>query len=444
MFVIVILSLLATFVVKADRNYDENIYHKNYTQWSFSLPMAGLKGQLASDFYVGNSFFKKNWVSAPASTTARTGLGPHFIARSCSSCHFMDGRSQPDQEMTGLQLKLSMTNGSINAHSGHQPLEVYGSLLTTRAINNIPPEGQYKITYSSINGLFDDGTPYQLIQPEYHIDWSYQPPDQKINISARVAPHLIGMGLLENINDQDIMNKADPNDKDGDGISGKINWVWDESKRGMAIGRFGWKASIPSVKQQVASALINDMGITNPMFTQNLCHFAESECQKTTQPEISEKIFNKLVLYSQTLAMPMPRRVAIKDFTYGQKLFDQAQCSSCHTPQQKTGAKAKIDVLINQTFYPYTDMLLHDMGPGLSDGRPDFLATGSEWRTPPLWGIGLIEVVNNHSRYLHDGRARNITEAILWHGGEAQSAQKAFLSMNAEQRKALILFIKSL
>ena len=266
-------------------------------------------------------------------------------------------------------------------------------------------------------------------------------------ISPRVAPATIGMGLLEAIPEERIMALADPDDADADGISGRPNFVWSVRERKLSLGRFGWKANQPSVEQQAAGAFLGDIGITSSLFPEENCPPAQAACTGAPNggsPEIPDTRLEKVTIYTQTLAVPAMRNVEDPEVQQGARLFVQSQCSMCHTPRHETGQGHPLEPLRGQTIYPYTDLLLHDMGDGLADNRPDGLANGSEWRTPPLWGIGLVQTVNGHTMFLHDGRARNLEEAILWHGGEAKASRDEFMGLTTKERNALIKFLESL
>jgi CxxC motif-containing protein (DUF1111 family) len=255
------------------------------------------------------------------------------------------------------------------------------------------------------------------------------------------------MGLLEAIPGEQLMALADPDDGDGDGISGRANLVWDLRDGKLDLGRFGWKANQPSVEQQVAAAFLGDIGITSSLFPNENCPPAQADCGHAFnggKPEIPDSRLEKVTIYTQTLAVPAMRNTEDKEVKQGARLFVQSQCSVCHTPQHETGDNHPLEPLRGQIIYPYTDLLLHDMGEGLADNRPDGLASGTEWRTPPLWGIGLVETVNGHTMFLHDGRARNLEEAILWHDGEAKESRKNFMGLTLEERNALIKFLGSL
>lgn len=419
------------------------------TRNAFGLSARNLTNQQRRTFAVGNSFFRQNWVTAPASTESRDGLGPTFNALSCSSCHLLDGRGKPpdgpDDGERGLLLRLSIPG--VDAHGGPLPEPVYGGQLQDRALVGVPIEGGFVIVYQEVLGSFDDGEIYSLRRPTYHFrGLNFGPMHPETMISPRVAPAIVGMGLLEAIPESEILSRADPDDADGDGVSGRVNMVWDARKGAIVLGRFGWKANVPTIEQQTAGAFLGDLGVTSELFPRENCTAPQTECANAPNggsPEIGAERLEDVVFYTQTLAVPAMRDIADPQVRRGGQLFVQSGCAVCHTPQHTTGSH-EIEALSNQTIYPYTDLLLHDMGPELADGRPDFLADGSEWRTPPLWGIGLVETVNGHTMLLHDGRARNLTEAILWHGGEGSRSRDAFKALTKEERDALIRFLESL
>jgi CxxC motif-containing protein (DUF1111 family) len=265
-------------------------------------------------------------------------------------------------------------------------------------------------------------------------------------MSPRIAPQLPGVGLLEVVPEGDIMALADADDRDGDGISGRPNLVWDFLANEVRLGRFGWKANVPTLLQQNASAFLGDIGITSSPFSDTNCTSVEIACLEAPNggsPEVDDLKLDRVTFYTQTLAVPARRSVEDPMVTAGEDLFTEIGCTSCHVASLNTGT-SDVPELSNQLIHAYTDLLLHDMGPGLADGRPDFEASGKEWRTPPLWGIGLIETVNGHTRLLHDGRARTIEEAILWHAGEAEAARARFTSLTLDQVEALLAFLESL
>ena len=324
----------------------------------------------------------------------------------------------------------------------------YGGQFQDQAIDGVLPEGEIIVTYEAITGTFADGTSYSLRQPTYTFtNLNYGPMHDDVMMSPRVANQMIGLGLLEAIAEETLLAMADPDDADGDGISGRVNIVWDYVNNTQAVGRFGWKANQPSLLQQVAGAFLGDIGITTHVFPNVNCSAVQIECQDALNGgvhEIDDDDLMKVVIYSSSLAVPMQRNWDGPQVQQGQQIFEDINCDACHIPTIETGTHPQFDVYSNQTIHPYTDLLLHDMGEGLADSRPDFDATGTEWRTPPLWGIGLIETVNGHTYYLHDGRARNLTEAIIWHGGEGAASRDAFLELNEEQRAAVIAFLESL
>ncbi len=421
---------------------------------AFSLSARNMSFDRRQRFAVGNSFFNKNWVVAPSSTASRDGLGPTFNARSCSTCHFKDGRGRapgPGEDFSGLLLRLAIPGQ--DAHGGPLPAGPYGDQLQPQAIADVPAEGTPRVSYVEQAGRFADGEPYSLRAPTYTIEApALGPLPPGLQISPRVAPAMIGMGLLAAIPEADILAHADPDDADGDGISGRPNYVWDHAAGAKALGRFGWKANQPSVLQQTAGAFLGDMGISSSLFPLENCPEGQVECAAAMTggaggtagaPEVSDDLLADVTLYTSTLAVPARRDVRDTDTAAGQATFESIGCASCHLPELQTGS-SDLMPLADQTIRPYTDLLLHDMGDRLADGRPDLGASGTEWRTPPLWGIGLVETVNGHTRFLHDGRARSIEEAILWHDGEAEPARNRFTELDADERQQLLAFLESL
>lgn len=413
---------------------------------AFALALKTLPSRDRRAFQVGNSFFNRNWVAAPASAAARDGLGPTFNAQSCSSCHLHDGRGRPpagthDPER-GLLLRLSVGDPP-------RPVRLYGSQLQDRAVAGVPAEGRIRIALTPVRGRYGDGTPFALLAPRYSVvDGAFGPLPRGTQVSPRVAPAVFGVGLLEAIPEATVLAHADPADRDGDGISGRANRVAGEGGGGgaVALGRFGWKANVATVKQQNAGAFVGDIGITSPVFRAENCPPGQRACARSRdggEPEIDARKLDRVTFYTRTLAVPARRAVGTAPTDAGERRFAALGCGSCHLPELRTGA-SDVAGLRDQLLRPYTDLLLHDMGPGLADGRPDGLATGSEWRTAPLWGIGLVPVVNRHTRFLHDGRARSLEEAILWHGGEGRAARERFRMLGARERRELVAFLESL
>jgi CxxC motif-containing protein (DUF1111 family) len=388
-------------------------------------------------FFFGNRLFTTNWVEFPASVKIFDGLGPTFNRNSCSGCHVRDGRGRPPvagKPMESMLIRLSA------------PGSAYGDQLNDRSIPGVKPEGRVEIDTEEVHGTYGDGTPFTLARPSYRFaDLAYGPLDHALT-SPRVAPAVIGLGLLEAVPVATLEALADPDDADGDGVSGRINWQPDHEGK-QALGRFGWKANVATLLEQTAGAALGDMGITTSLFPRQNCPAGQIDCagmEAEPQPEMSDLFLDRLVTYMRTLAVPVARGTRRPVVVRGEKLFREFGCASCHMPTLRTDAAADLPELRGQTFHPFTDLLLHDMGEGLADGRPDGAATGSEWRTPPLWGIGLLERVNGHNRLLHDGRARGVAEAILWHGGEAEAAKEAFRNASEADRDTLIAFLSAL
>jgi CxxC motif-containing protein (DUF1111 family) len=428
---------------------------------AFSFPAANLTDEERTRFVIGNSFFKRNWVQAPASTKARDGLGPHFIARSCGGCHAEDGRGappKPGEQPVGLLLRLSIPG--VGAHGGVVPEPTYGDQFNVLAVRRVKPEGQVDVGYTEVPGRFADGEAYALLAPRYGLrDLGYGPMRPDVLTSPRIAPQIIGVGLLEAIPEAEILKNAADQAAAPGPIKGVPNQVWDAPSGKTMLGRFGWKANVATIAHQTAGAFNGDIGITSPVFPDEACTAAQADClaapsggqqlgAQGKEPEIDAKTLGDVVFYQATLAPPARRNPADAQVLRGQKLFHDAQCATCHRPSYVTTASPNPQfsspALNGQTIHPYTDLLLHDLGDGLADGRPDGQANGRQWKTPPLWGIGLIHDVNGHTRLLHDGRARGVMEAILWHGGEAQASRDAVLKLNKAEREALVKFVESL
>lgn len=442
---------------------------------AFSLPPSTLPFDDKLDFELGNALFAKLWVSSPSSTKASDGLGPLYNARSCQRCHVNDGRGHPpegaEEDRTSMFLRLSVPAGDaplseleryLAALDGEaatersRPVPGYGTQLQDLSLAGLTPEGRMEISYEEIPVALSGGEEVSLRKPLYTISnpgFGSLPND--VQISPRVANQMIGLGLLEAIPAEDILAHADPEDADGDGISGRPNLVWSLRYEQVMLGRFGWKAGEPTVEEQSASAFHSDIGISSPLFPQPsgdctaeqvACLSAPNGAGDVRGDEIDETGMDLVTFYARNLAVPARRDVDDAEVLRGKALFYDTGCASCHTPKYVTarldGAKSAPQSF--QLIWPYTDLLLHDMGEGLADNRPEHRATGREWRTAPLWGIGLTARVSGHTTYLHDGRARSLLEAVLWHGGEAQAARDAVTEMLPEDRAALIRFIESL
>ena len=420
---------------------------------AFSFPLTNLSFLRKQNFFVGNSFFQNAWVIAPSSTQARDGLGPLFNTNACQSCHIRDGRGRPpveNKEMQSSLVRVSIPSDSndVDKVLGVKPHPIYGTQFQNQAVIGINREVSVKIKWHNTNHRYPDNTLFRLQRPELVLsNYNYGEVEESILTSIRVPPPMIGLGLLDTILEKDILANADPNDADNDGISGRANYVWDVKRNSQSLGRFGWKAGQPNIRQQVASAFSEDIGITSSLYPNNICTNKQTSCLEQPnggQPEVSDEILDLVTFYSKTLAVPSRRNHDHEFIQKGEALFRAAKCNACHIESFVTGDDEEFPELSNQEIHPYTDLLLHDMGPDLADNRPVFNATGREWRTPPLWGIGLTRVVNEHTSFLHDGRARSIEEAILWHGGEAEFSRDYFLNLEKQQRRQLLSFLKSL
>lgn len=432
---------------------------------SFSHPSANMPFERELDFKVGNGIFKKIWVSSPSSTKASDGLGPLFNARACQRCHLKDGRGSPPapgEAAVSMFLRLSIppqTQDHRQALAAHRvnviPEPTYGGQFQNFSVQGLLAEGEMTIEYEDVPVTLADGEIVTLRKPTYGVrGLNYGPMHPETLVSPRVAPPMIGMGLLEAIPEEAILAKADPDDANGDGISGRPNRVWSSEHDTVMLGRFGWKAGSPTVAQQSAGAFRGDVGISTPLFPQHAgdCTPAQAVCRDAPHgagadgetAEATAEMFDTLLFYSRNLAVPARRDIDDPQVLAGKRLFYESGCTGCHTPKFVTRRDSIGKEQSFQLIWPYTDLLLHDMGEGLADGRPEGVANGREWRTAPLWGIGLTEVVSGHTHFLHDGRARNLLEAILWHGGEAESAKEAVVAMTRQQREALLAFLNSL
>ena len=417
---------------------------------AFDQPVPGLPTNTDLLFFVGNSLFRQNWVSSPASTTARDGLGPTFNARACSACHNKDGRGLPleqNQEFSaGFLMRIS--ESGTNDFGGPKPVANYGTQLQDRGNLGIPFEAKVSITYEIIKDQFKDGETYELRKPIYTITNEQFGSLQQVLTSPRVGQQVIGLGLIDALSKEDILANTDEFDSDGDGISGKANYVWNHTTNQSELGRFGWKSNQPTLRQQIADAFNGDMGLTTSIFPDKNCPSPQLDCLNAPNggsPEVTDKSLNNLMIYASSLSVPIRRNYEDQNVLKGKKLFRDLKCNSCHTEVFTTSNNYDFNTLLeNVTIRPFSDFLLHDMGSDLADNRPDFLATGNEWRTQPLWGIGMIKEVNRHTFLLHDGRARNIEEAILWHGGEAEASKNRYKNLTKKERQNLLAFINSL
>jgi CxxC motif-containing protein (DUF1111 family) len=410
-----------------------------FTRDAFSQPTSAFAFDQRFEFDLGQAVFDRPWVAAPASTIASDGLGPYFNARSCSGCHIREGRGHPPQEgdtnMVSMLFSLSDASGA--------PDPVYGAQFQDMAVTGMASEGKVRVRYEPVDYTYPDGETVTLRKPLYSTDTQLS---DGVALNPRIAPPMIGLGLLQAIEDEDILAHADPDDLDGDGISGRAERLGDG-----ALGRFGWKHTTASIMEQSALAFSNDMGLSTWVFPAPYgdCTEAQEACitafhgDADGMPEVADELLDYVSAYSANLAVPARRDLDDPDVLAGKALFYQAGCISCHMPKHATGPDNPPEVA-NQLIWPYSDLLLHDMGEGLADLTPTRDVPASEWRTPPLWGIGLTETVSGHTHYLHDGRANSLEEAILWHGGEATSAREAFANYTEAERARVLRFLESL
>ncbi|MEM8773588.1 MAG: di-heme oxidoredictase family protein [Pseudomonadota bacterium] len=431
---------------------------------AFSLPSAQLDENQELDFIVGRALFKKLWVSSPSSNLASDGLGPLFNARSCLRCHLENGRGHPpelhEDNTTSMVFRVSVPGGEdvsmaeIADYIHASPDPVYGEQLQDLAIQGHRAEAQVEITYEEFEVTLSEGEVVHLRRPTYAVgNFGYGPLQADAMISPRVAPQMIGLGLLEAIPARDIHANADPDDLDRDGVSGRANIVWSREFNQPMLGRFGLKAGMPTMREQTAAAFSGDIGISSPILPEGWgeCTNEQDGCRTAVHGDKDVRVFeidgqalDLVSFYSSNLGVPGRRSLDAPDVLRGKEMFYAAGCNSCHTPSFVTHRLKDDPERSFQLIWPYTDLLLHDMGEGLADNRPEARASGREWRTPPLWGIGLTQRVSGHTYFLHDGRARSLLEAILWHGGEAQKHRDHVVQMPSSDRAALIKFLESL
>jgi len=422
--------------------------HSERNRGSFARPVPVLSPSELQIFSFGSRLFNTNWTAAPASAIGFDGLGPTFNQVSCSGCHARDGRGRPpiDGELVFNSQLLRVSIPGKGPHGAPKAVPGYGTQINDRAISGVKPEARLVLSWREHSGAYKDGTHFSLRTPTIRLaDAAYGALPDQLLTSLRSAPAVFGTGLFDAVTDATLLALSDPDDRNQDGISGRVNWVYSLEHKAMKIGRFGWKAGVPSLLEQNADGAMGDMGVTSRLHTDENCPVAQSACLNAPhggKPELSDVFLTKLTQYTQMLGVPPPAPLT-PERARGAELFNAFGCNGCHLNSLKTG-KHSFSFLSEQEFTAYTDLLLHDMGPELADNRPEFAATGSEWRTAPLWGLGLIETVNGHLLLLHDGRARGVAEAILWHGGEAKAARMRFQEANAKDRLALEAFLLGL
>lgn len=431
---------------------------------AFSQFSTNLTFEQEQTFKLGNALFRKLWVSSPSSTHASDGLGPLFNARACQSCHLKDGRGHPpegDNDFTSMLFRLArpaQTGAEIEALRTYAKLAigdpVYGGQIQDLAVAGLSAEAKVTIAYEDEPVTLGDGKVVHLRKPKYGIKrLGFGPLHPKTTIAPRIAQPMIGLGLIEAIHSSDIEASADPDDKNQDGISGKLPIAIGHDGQ-PTLGRFGWKATERSLIAQNAAAFSGDIGISTTLNPNphGDCTKSQSSClalptgvqKRLGNVEAPDQVLDLVTFYTANLAVPARRNVTNKVVLRGKELFYQTGCIACHKPKYVTSRNAAQKEHRFQLIWPYSDFLLHDMGEGLADNQPVGAATGREWRTQPLWGIGLTKTVNGHTFFLHDGRARNLIEAILWHGGEAKQARDTFANLVQDDRNAVIKFLESL
>jgi CxxC motif-containing protein (DUF1111 family) len=434
----------------ADAAPDVALVTANTGRSAFAQPFAFIEDDALTNFRSGANLFRLPWFADENGGQARFGgLGPLSNRFSCLGCHIGNGRGETStgeaDVMRSALVRLSILGADANGAPLPEPS--YGDQLQPTGIYGVLGEGEASIRWHELEETLADGTRISLRRPELVLSrLHYGPVSPETMTSVRMSPGVFGLGLLAAVPDEELILHADPNDENRDGIRGRLNHVWNAESGRTEIGRFGLKANQPTLRQQIAAALISDMGITSRIFRQQNCTPAEDACLRAPSgraPDIGDDDLATLVSYVEALAPPAPRP-GDKISERGAELFDRSGCSSCHLPSLRTGAGGAFPQAANRIINPYTDLLLHDMGEGLADGRLDFEASGRDWRTAPLWGIGLAGAAIEQPSYLHDGRARNLSEAILWHGGEAVRARNAFAALGETDRNAIVAFLGSL
>lgn len=431
---------------------------RRFDAQAFSEPASVLNARQRQIFMAGRSVFNRQWATVN-SLNGDWGLGPTFVADRCSACHVGAGRGRPpasaDEQLLSMLVRLSIPGA--DEHGGPKPHPNYGDQFQNRGLDGktvdvlysgtrVPPEADLFLDWEESTVSFADGETVRLRKPRLRIEnLNFGELGAETMTSLRIAQPLVGIGFLEAVPEEALLAIAQR--QRALGYDGRPNRVWDAVAKRMALGRFGWKANVPSLKQQIAAAAIGDMGVNSNLYPEQNCPPVQVACAKQLPgnfPELVNAEIDSVELWLQGLAVPARRGMNDADVQRGATLFASAQCDVCHVPDMKTARFANLPQLSNQVFHAYTDLLLHDMGEGLADGRPDFAAGPRDWRTPALWGLGLSQAVSGSSALLHDGRARNVGEAILWHGGEAAIARDAFVKMPREDRRALIRFVEAI
>ncbi len=419
----------------------------------YMQPIKGLSHSQLQKFKTGEKQFKAPWVVFPL-LGGEWGLGPTFLANSCVACHTQAGRGRTNdasnavvfQQLLRLSVPGQGPDGAPNPHPHYgDQLQVFGVNVGLKE-NMKPGEAELYVDWLPEPVTLSDGEKVELRKPKIRIEKpNFGSIDDTVMTSLRNTQVVFGMGYLEAVTEEDILALAKL--QQSQGLNGRPNYVRDDINKRVALGRFGWKANQPSVRQQIVAAFHGDMGVTSSLYIEENCPPVQKDCLAMppgNRPELLDYAWDELTFWQVALDAPPPRDQESENVKRGEKLFIQARCAQCHIPELRTGEYPLLPVLAKRTFRPYTDLLLHDMGPGLADGRPDFKAGSRDWRTAPLWGIGLSAQVNGSTYFLHDGRARNVLEAVLWHGGEAKASRDLFAGFSKAEREDLIAFVNSL
>jgi CxxC motif-containing protein (DUF1111 family) len=415
---------------------------------AFSQAIPGLSDAERETFFRGRTLVRQSWVSAPSKDEQFDGLGPLYNRLACISCHPRNGRGRPpesaDERMLSMLVRLSVPGK--DAHGGPKPHPAYGGQLNEEGIPGVPGEGRATLKWREVASVtLAGGEKVSLRQPTLKFAELAYGPIAGALTSPRVGEQMVGMGYLDAIPAATL--EAMAKEAKPDGIKGRVNRVWNPETQRVEAGRFGYKANMPTLRAQSAGAFQGDLGITSPLFPAENCTPAQKACQKAPNggsPELTAQQLDEVEFYLAHLVVPPRREAESAKVSRGGTAFVQAGCAACHRPELKTDPNWRFPRLAGQTIHPYTDLLLHDMGRALSDRRPDGLASGNEWRTSPLWGLGLTGSISESGFYLHDGRARNLVGAIVWHGGEAKPVRDRFVRMGKEDRDALVAFLCSL
>lgn len=441
--------------------------HTDWGRNAYLVPTALRDSKESDAFALGKRMFQNRW-GFFWFEQAEWGRGPTSNAQACTGCHAGNGRGvAPGTEVANLDgpdgpimdshiavrfepapnLVIRLSVAGDGPYGGPNPHPHYGDQLQNFGVKGVvPAEAQFDVRWDESEYVFPDGEAVSLRKPNITLrELAYGPLGPDVMISARMPPAMVGLGLLEAIPIATLQALATADKPHG--VRGRLNQVWDPETQTTVPGRFGLKANHPTLREQVAAAFINDLGLSTPVYPAQNCPEVQANCavqMVAGRPEITALRLSSTVTYLRSLAVPARRNVDDPEVKHGEALFSQAGCGACHVSELRTGEFPEFPQAAHQTIRPHTDLLLHDMGEALADQRPDYLASGREWRTPALWGMGLSETVNGANTYLHDGRARSTTEAILWHGGEAGAARQAFVHMNKTERAALTAFLRSL